>query len=236
MNRRCRPFRRQAIRPGIDRSTFAEARLIAGLTRRGAADLLRVTCRTVCNWERGRTAVPYSAFKLMRVMTGWELPDEAWRGWCVRGDTLWSPTGRGFEAGSLGYLALVFAMARHWLRDRGYTDALPSAERCSLPTTEPAAQAARRGARRGRCLAQRGCGLRQGKRRVSGSAAVVSRPSTPPITNRGGSGVPRSPSIVAISLEVQEHGGPFDLAASPVTQNSCQLSADDEEKEVIPGR
>src|SRR5688572_18779528 len=99
---------------GVD---FKTARLTVGLTRPLAAELLRVTCRTVRNWERGRTACPYAAFKLMRVMTGYQLPDAAWRGWEVRGDTLYSPTGRGFTVSSMGYLALVFSMARQWLLD-----------------------------------------------------------------------------------------------------------------------
>ena len=170
---------------GVD---FKTARLTVGLTRPVAAKLLRVTCRTVRNWERGRTACPYAAFKLMRVMTGWELPDEAWRGWCVRGGVLWSPTGRGFDPGTMGYLSLVFSMARHWLRDRGFDNIPFAAPGVALQAHAPAAHAARRGARHGggcKAQPQRRC-RRQGKRRVSGASAHVSRPLTPPMSNRGG--------------------------------------------------
>ena len=170
---------------GVD---FKTARLTVGLTRPVAAKLLRVTCRTVRNWERGRTACPYAAFKLMRVMTGWELPDEAWRGWCVRGGVLWSPTGRGFDPGTMGYLSLVFSMARHWLRDRGFDNIPFAAPGVALQAHAPAAHAARRGARRGGRHAQRCRRRGQGERRVSGASAPVSRPLTPPKTNRGGVG------------------------------------------------
>jgi len=111
---------------GCDGEEFSEARVLAGLTRRAAARLLWVCERTVWNWEKRRTAVPYSAFKLMRILSGYALPGEAWKGWSIRGDTLWSPTGKGFESWSMGYLGLVFAMARHWLRDRGYAGGIPA--------------------------------------------------------------------------------------------------------------
>jgi DNA-binding transcriptional regulator YiaG len=111
---------------GCDGEEFSEARALAGFTRRAAARLLWVCERTVWNWEKRRTAVPYSAFKLMRILSGYALPGEAWKGWTIRGDTLWSPTGRAFESWSMGYLGLVFAMARHWLRDRGYTGGIPA--------------------------------------------------------------------------------------------------------------
>jgi hypothetical protein len=92
--------------------------LIAGLDRPATAALLGVTERTVRNWEARRAKVPYSAFKLLRILSGYALPGAAWRGWSIRGDTLWSPTGRGFEAASMGYLSLVFAMAQQWQRER----------------------------------------------------------------------------------------------------------------------
>lgn len=100
--------------------------MIAGLTIRGAGELLRVTRRTVRNWEQGKARVPYSAFKLMRILSGYALPGEAWRGWCVRGDTLWSPEGRAFPAWGLGYLSLIFRMARQFSMEHGGTRSLPT--------------------------------------------------------------------------------------------------------------
>ena len=98
----------------VDAEGFKEARLIAGWDRRRAAAALGVTTRTIRNWEAGRVCVPYSAFKLMRILSGYALPGSAWAGWCVRGDTLWSPAGQGFQVGSLSYLSLVFRMARQF--------------------------------------------------------------------------------------------------------------------------
>ena len=54
-------------------SEFWQARLVAGLTRQGAAALLHVSERTVRNWEHGRTVVPYSAFRLVRLWGGFDL-------------------------------------------------------------------------------------------------------------------------------------------------------------------
>ncbi|MGQ0750597.1 MAG: VC1465 family Xer recombination activation factor [Betaproteobacteria bacterium] len=97
----------------VDGDGFKEARLIAGWDRKTAAAVLGVSTRTIRNWESRRVCVPYSAFKLMRILSGYALPGKAWAGWCVRGDTLlWSPAGQAFQVGSLGYLSLVFRMAK----------------------------------------------------------------------------------------------------------------------------
>jgi hypothetical protein len=103
----------------VDAEGFKEARLIAGWDRKTAAGALAVTTRTIRNWEAGRVCVPYSAFKLMRILSGYALPGSAWAGWCVRGDTLWSPAGQGFQVGSLSYLSLVFRMARQFQLEHG---------------------------------------------------------------------------------------------------------------------
>jgi len=117
------PRRRRSYR-GFGES-FTQARLIAGFNKSVTAKALRVTTRTVSNWESGRTEVPYAAFKLLRILGGYALPGEAWKGWCIRGDTLWSPTQRGFQAASMSYLGLVFSMARQWLREHGQPTGLP---------------------------------------------------------------------------------------------------------------
>jgi len=127
--------------PGCDGEDFRVARLHAGRSTAEVAGLLRVTRRTVRNWESGRSQVPYSAFKLMRIMTGYALPGDAWRGWCLRDGVLWSPTGRAFEAWGMGYLSLVFGMAREFLRARGHSGRIP---------TSPASQQPQGSARPGR--------------------------------------------------------------------------------------
>jgi len=119
--------------PGCDGEDFKCARLLSGRSLRAVAELLRVTDRTVRNWESGRSQVPYAAFKLMRVMTGYGLPDSAWDGWRVCGESLWSPTGREFPAWGMGYLSLVFGMARQFLRDRGLDGRLPIDRAWKIP-------------------------------------------------------------------------------------------------------
>ena len=42
--------------------------------------------------------VPYTAFKLMRILRGYELPNHHWKGYRIVGDTLWSPEGLAFQA------------------------------------------------------------------------------------------------------------------------------------------
>lgn len=87
---------------------------MARLTQRQTAAVLQVTVRTISLWESGRRSVPYAAYKLLRILTGYELPGPAWEGWSIHGDTLWSPERRSFTAAHLSYLWLTFAMARQW--------------------------------------------------------------------------------------------------------------------------
>jgi hypothetical protein len=112
---KCSVARRRAFVVGAG---FKDSRILAGLDRHAAAQLLGVTVRTVQNWEMSRCRVPYAAFKLMRILRGLELPG-AWSGWQLHRDTLYAPDGKAFEAWEMGYLALVFAMARAWLKARG---------------------------------------------------------------------------------------------------------------------
>ena len=50
--------------------------------------MLHVTVRTLQNWESGKIRVPYSAFRLLRICTGYELPGSDWKGWKLSGDAL----------------------------------------------------------------------------------------------------------------------------------------------------
>jgi transcriptional regulator with XRE-family HTH domain len=159
-------------------AAFKEARLVAGLTRKQAADMVGVSVRTVRSWEACRSSASYAAFKLMRITTGYALPGEHWRGWSLRGGLLVSPAGQSFEASSMGYLSLVFAMARHWLRDRGYNGVLPAdktlADRLSVHGR--AARAAPDGAP----PEARASGSRMGKGGVSGHPLPYA--SLPPLS------------------------------------------------------
>lgn len=101
-----------ARRRYIDTEKFRMERLKARMTRRDAARVLGVTLKTIRNWEAGRSRVPYSAFKLLRILGGYALPGQAWRGFYLRGDTIWSPEGRSFQAADLAWWGLTVAMAR----------------------------------------------------------------------------------------------------------------------------
>jgi hypothetical protein len=107
------------------------------------AELLHFTDRTVRNWERGASRVPYAAFRLLRITSGYALPGHEWEGWGLRKGVLWSPTGQAFDAGSMGYLGLVFQMARQWAIEHGGGPDLLTAFRARLPDA-PAGRARRR--------------------------------------------------------------------------------------------
>lgn len=68
----------------------------AGLSVGHAAQMLHVTPRTVRYWISGQAAVPYAAYKLVRVLRWFELPG-AWSGWTLHSGLLWSPEGLSFR-------------------------------------------------------------------------------------------------------------------------------------------
>lgn len=68
-----------------------------GLSRLEAAQLLHVSERTLHNWDTGHHEIPYSAYRLLRLLTRQELPGKAWAGWHITVGVLWSPEGHGFK-------------------------------------------------------------------------------------------------------------------------------------------
>jgi len=132
-------MRRLNARPQVDPEGFIRQRKAALLSREACASALGVEVRTVRNWETGKTRIPYAAFKLLRVLTGGELPGAAWEGFYVCGDVLYSPERKGFTAGELAYLSNVFAMARFWLQDYQARGAArqPAAPRAGRPAAQP---------------------------------------------------------------------------------------------------
>lgn len=97
-------------------SRFKDARLACCLSAAEVGKLFRVTERTVRNWEAGRVRIPYTAFKLLRILRGGELPGRAWRGFHVRGDAIWTPEGRPLYAADLGWWSLTVRMAHEFRR------------------------------------------------------------------------------------------------------------------------
>lgn len=74
--------------------------------------MLRVSDRTVRNWESGTTRIPYAAYKLLRILRGGRLLGPEWSGWVVQGNRMWTPEGRVIEAGGMAWWSLIVRMAR----------------------------------------------------------------------------------------------------------------------------
>ena len=102
----------------IDPEDFYLMRRRAGFNVDAVAVLLDVTERTVRNWEQGMTNIPYSAYRLLKLVNGYVFTHAHWDGWFVCGDTLYSPSQRGFKPYELTYLSNYLWMARQWLNDR----------------------------------------------------------------------------------------------------------------------
>lgn len=83
-----------------------------GLDLEGCAKLLHVTERTLHNWESCKHDIPYSAYRLLRLLNRMELPGKSWAGWCFHGDKLWSPEGHGFSGTDGSWWSLLVRQAR----------------------------------------------------------------------------------------------------------------------------
>jgi Phage protein len=86
----------------------------AGLSIEQTAKALHVTTRTVRYWISGRVGIPYAAYRLVRILGRYELPDPAWAGWIMHSGRLWSPEGHGFVPGDSSWWGLLVAQARLW--------------------------------------------------------------------------------------------------------------------------
>ena len=91
-----------------------------GLTPESAGKILHVSPRTVRYWISGKTQAPYAAYRLLRIMTGAELPSPGWDGWHMHSGKLWSPEGHGFLPSDSSWWGLLVRKARlfHQLYDR----------------------------------------------------------------------------------------------------------------------
>lgn len=87
------------------------------------ADELGVDVRTIRNWERGQTRIPYSAFRLLRLLAGYKLVGKDWEGWSFGQNKLWTPEGRSFDHYHLRYVSIFISIARHFLKTREATAA-----------------------------------------------------------------------------------------------------------------
>ncbi|MDO9394602.1 MAG: VC1465 family Xer recombination activation factor [Methylotenera sp.] len=100
----------------IEPDAFHLARRKAGLTVNQAAIELDVNERTIRNYENGVVRIPYSSFRLIRLLAGYSLLGNNWEGWGFHQNKLWTPEGRSFEAHELRYIATYISIARHSIK------------------------------------------------------------------------------------------------------------------------
>jgi DNA-binding XRE family transcriptional regulator len=117
----------------IEPQDFRDIRLRADLNRKQAADLLDVTPRTIQNWETGGARIPWVAYRMLRILTGYALPGKAWEGWTIHGDRLIAPNGRWFDANSMEQIERVYALARLWRQEHTRRQHRPAAEVVPFP-------------------------------------------------------------------------------------------------------
>gem|GEM_PF-6320561 len=104
--------------------------------------MLDVDERTVRNWEKGKSPIPYTAFRVMRLAGGYKLLDKGWEGWAIWQGKLYSPSGRSFEPYELNYLANQLQMARYFIAGIKNPSACPDRQHSQsecMPTVQAAA-------------------------------------------------------------------------------------------------
>lgn len=84
----------------------------SGLTIIEVGKLLHVTPRTVRYWFSGKSSVPYAAYKLVRVLRWWELPQKGFEGWSMHSGRLWTPEGIPIAPEDGGWWSLLVRQAR----------------------------------------------------------------------------------------------------------------------------
>ena len=84
----------------------------AGFHLADVAQLLHVSPRTVHNWFSGACAVPYSSWRLIRILGRYELPDKSWAGWLMHSGKLWTPEGHPIEPRDGAWWSLLVRQAR----------------------------------------------------------------------------------------------------------------------------
>jgi hypothetical protein len=85
--------------------------LDAGLTPEQAGKELHVTPRTIRYWISGKVLVPYAAFRLIRILRMYELPQPGWDGWHMHSGRLWSPEGHAFLPHDANWWSLLVRRA-----------------------------------------------------------------------------------------------------------------------------
>ncbi|WP_374941039.1 VC1465 family Xer recombination activation factor [Xylophilus ampelinus] len=92
-----------------------------GLDLDGCAQMLRVSRRTIHNWQSGRHEIPYAVYRLVRLLGRMDLPGESWSGWSFVAGKLVSPEGHAFVGTDSSWWSLLVRRAR--LFDVAYREA-----------------------------------------------------------------------------------------------------------------
>lgn len=98
----------------VDHEKFYQTRRMGCFSKEEAACLLHVTECTINQWESGQSPIPYAAYKLLRIFSGYDLPGKTWEGWALHSGALWSPANRRFNPVDLAYLENKLSMAQLW--------------------------------------------------------------------------------------------------------------------------
>lgn len=84
----------------------------SGLSIHEIGKFLHVTPRTVRYWFSGQSAIPFSAYRLLRIHRMWELPQPGWDGWVMHSGKLWTPEGFPIEPTDGSWWTLLVRQAR----------------------------------------------------------------------------------------------------------------------------
>ena len=82
-----------------------------GWSRADCGKFLHVTERALRNWEAGRNAIPYAAYRLLRIHCGMALPGRAWRGWLISRGKLCTPEGHELDPRDAAWWSLLVRRA-----------------------------------------------------------------------------------------------------------------------------
>lgn len=75
------------------------------------ANYLQVSERTLHNWESGRHVIPFAVYKLLRLLSGMDLPGPSWEGWHFSGGKLYTPEGHSFTGKDGSWWSLLVRRA-----------------------------------------------------------------------------------------------------------------------------
>ncbi|MDR2990542.1 MAG: VC1465 family Xer recombination activation factor [Burkholderiaceae bacterium] len=83
-----------------------------GWSRADCAKFLHITERCVHNWESGQHAIPFAAYRLLRIHCGMRLPGREWRGWSISRGKLCTPEGHELSPYDANWWSLLVRRAQ----------------------------------------------------------------------------------------------------------------------------